>query len=847
MRPRARRVKRIAVAGFASRNRVVLLFFAFLAAADWGIGRFAAVWDRHSPDDYAARVNGCKSRPRDTVFVGGSPVAEGIDPDRIPGANYAVGLSGGTTSDFYHAVVRACPTPPKALVYGMTATDINDARGEPHGPASLMSWADVREWRRLRPDNAEWVTRHYLLAKLRESSSVFHHRHGIRMWATTNGQPHELRDYADALRGGNGYAPLAQLAERRYDVAKAAGAQEAPMPFFAKYRTGSHLKYLHKLIDWCESRGVSLVVVDMPVTTDIEAKYAREYAEYRQRLQEIHAARGVRVIWACDETNLPDASFADRMHLNRDGARAFSDWLGVRLKEEGTRPRTPREIPPEAPTPAAQPAPAAAPVAAKTADAPKLIFASRAFFIFLPVVLLLYHTLRSRSHKYNVLLVASWLFYAWISPQYLWVIVLLTVTDFYAALKIDGTDDERTRRRWLWFSVVSNLGLLSVFKYTAFAYDNVASLAQLCGVSIADRHWNILLPLGISFHTFQGISYTLDVYRRQIKAVASFRDYALFVAFWPQLAAGPIVRAVEFLPQMVTPPRVTARHVADGLHFFLLGLFKKLFIADQLDALFVSPVFSNPGAFDPAAHRWACLAWAAQIYCDFSGYSDMAVGCALWFGFRLPRNFNFPYLATSITDFWRRWHISLSTWLRDYVYFPLGGSRGSAARTYFNLTAIFVLCGLWHGATWAWLVYGLYNGLLMSLHRAYDRTLTGVPWADRLRASRGYALFAWACTLWLVMLGLVLIRMADWPGGVLMMRSLLGVDVLRAWSAAVPAWVPGLLAMVAVGHLFSGLRKRECGLKELPSGVRAAVYAGVVVLLVTLAPGVTKTFIYIQF
>jgi alginate O-acetyltransferase complex protein AlgI len=474
-----------------------------------------------------------------------------------------------------------------------------------------------------------------------------------------------------------------------------------------------------------------------------------------------------------------------------------------------------------------------------------VVFASKAFFIFLPTVLVLYYLLRRRSHKYGVLLAASWLFYAWLSPQYLWVIVLCTVIDYAAGLKIDGTGDER--RRWLWLSIAANIGLLAAFKYTAFAYDNAVSLARLCGAEVADRHWNILLPLGISFHTFQGISYTVDVYRRRIPAVRSFLDYAFFVAFWPQLAAGPIVRAAEFLPQMQTPPRATARQVAEGLHFFLLGLFKKLFIADQLDVLFVTPVFADPGAFDPAARRWACVAWAAQIYCDFSGYSDMAVGCAKWFGFELPRNFNFPYLATSIADFWRRWHLSLSTWLRDYVYFPMGGSRGGATRTYFNLIAVFVLCGLWHGATWAWLVYGLYNGLLMSLHRAYDRAITGIPWADAVRATWAWKLFAWAATFVQLLAGLVLVRMSDWATGWVMLRSLFALDVLAGWSAAIPVWVPLLLLLVAVGHLFSGLRDRVCGLLELPAGVRAAVYVGAVVLLVTLSPGVAKTFIYIQF
>jgi D-alanyl-lipoteichoic acid acyltransferase DltB (MBOAT superfamily) len=477
-----------------------------------------------------------------------------------------------------------------------------------------------------------------------------------------------------------------------------------------------------------------------------------------------------------------------------------------------------------------------------------MIFASKAFFIFLPTVLVLYHVLQRRSHKYGFLLAASWLFYAWISPQYLWVIILCTVIDYFAALKIEATESDRGRKRWLALSITANLGLLFAFKYTMFAYDNAVSLAQLCGMDVHDRTWSILLPLGISFHTFQGISYTVDVYRREVKAVRSFLDYAFFVSFFPQLPAGPIVRAAEFLPQMATPPTPTAKQFAEGLHFFILGLFKKLFIADQLDLLFVTPVFSDPGAYDPAAHRWACIAWAAQIYCDFSGYSDMAIACGKWFGFELPRNFNFPYIATNIADFWRRWHLSLSTWLRDYLYFPLGGSRGSAVRTYFNLTFVFVMCGLWHGATWAWLAYGLYNGVLMSLHRMWDRGAGGIsPLIDTLRSTLAWRLVAWAATMWAVVAGLVLIRMPSWETGAVLFRSLCGLDLMETWSAAVPVWVPLLLVPVAVGHLFSGLRVKLCGLLEMPSPVRAAVYVAAVVLLVTLSPGVAKSFIYLEF
>lgn len=473
-----------------------------------------------------------------------------------------------------------------------------------------------------------------------------------------------------------------------------------------------------------------------------------------------------------------------------------------------------------------------------------MIFAGKEFFIFLPVVLLVYHLLPWRAGKYGWLTLASWVFYAWASPGYLWVILSLTGIDWWAGRRIAASDDTRVRKRWLLLSVVSNLGLLAAFKYTGFFADNAVSLAKLCGVTVQDRTWDILLPLGISFHTFQGISYTVDVYRRQIPAVRSLLDYSLFVAFFPQMAAGPIVRAVEFLPQMTSPPKVSAKQIEDGLRLFVGGLFKKLFIADQLHALFVDPVFSNPTAYDAAVLRWAAVAWAVQIYCDFSGYTDVAVGVAKWFGFELPANFNLPYLASSITDFWRRWHLSLSTWLRDYLYFPLGGSRGGPVRTYSNLLLVFVLCGLWHGAAWHWLVYGLYNGVLMAVHRVYDQQVGGTGW----RRSGWWAVLAHAGTLYQLVLGLVLIRMTSWAGGWTMFGALVGLTHAPTGEAAfttVPVLVFPLLTLGVAGHLWALVPK--AGWLDRLAPLRGFVYAAAVVLLVCLGPGATQSFIYIAF
>jgi hypothetical protein len=333
-------------ASFLSRNRTLVWFVGLLVLLDVVVGRFAGTWQKHSPDDYALRVEACARERRDIVFLGGSPVAEGIDPARFAGRGsmYSMGLSGGTTSDFYHAVLRGCPEPPKMLVYGITATDINDSRNEPHGPYSLMTAGDVVRWVKLRPDSAEWVIRHSVQARFGKVSNLFRYRHAIRMWAATEAnelhpgaspetmaEADELREHAELLLHGNGYAPARGHSAMRLDGLKEIGRAPTSLPYLAKYRTGSHLKYLHALVDWCESNGVKLVLVDMPVSADLERIHAAEFAEYRTRLEEVERSRGLTVIRAPrDAVGLGDRHFSDLIHLNKDGAARLSEWLATR-------------------------------------------------------------------------------------------------------------------------------------------------------------------------------------------------------------------------------------------------------------------------------------------------------------------------------------------------------------------------------------------------------------------------------------------------------------------------------------------------------------------------------------
>lgn len=473
-------------------------------------------------------------------------------------------------------------------------------------------------------------------------------------------------------------------------------------------------------------------------------------------------------------------------------------------------------------------------------------FASRAFFLFLPLVLAGYHLLRRREHKYRFLLVASWVFYMSWNPWFIWVILFTSTVDYWAGRLIEDAPTQRCRRAWLLASLFSNLGFLAVFKYANFFAANCLALAHALGCPVPPG-WSlhIILPLGISFHTFQGISYTLDVYQGRVRAVRSFTDFGLFVAFFPQLVVGPIVRAVEFLPQMASPPQVTQQQVLEGLHWFQVGLFKKMFLADRL-AQFVDVVFAHPGAFDAATQRWAVLAYAAQIYCDFSGYSDIAIGTAKLFGFELPTNFCFPYLSGSITEFWKRWHMSLSAWLKDYLYIPLGGSRKGTLRTYFNLLLTMTACGLWHGATWNYVLWGFYTGVTLALHRVWDHGLRGRPWADRVRGCLPYHVAAVACTFVLFAIGLIVLRSESWSGCWNMEGTWLswGASAGTHW---LPAWVPLLVGLFAAGHLLSGLRCRTYRLLRLPPLLRAACDLVLIDLLVVFGASQAKAFIYFQF
>jgi len=341
-----------------------------------------------------------------------------------------------------------------------------------------------------------------------------------------------------------------------------------------------------------------------------------------------------------------------------------------------------------------------------------VLFNSIDFAIFLPIVFLLYWVIGKKNiHAQNILIVAaSYVFYGWWDWRFLFLILLSTVVDYSIGLALEKQDRDQHRKVLLWTSLLVNLGLLGFFKYFNFFIDNFTSAFSFFGHSIGGYSLNIILPVGISFYTFQTLSYTIDVYNKKLKPTSDIISFSAFVSFFPQLVAGPIERATNLLPQFFKERNFNYEMAKDGLRQILWGLFKKIVIADNC-AKYVNIIFENHEAYSGSTLVLGAVFFAFQIYCDFSGYSDIAIGTARLFGFNLIQNFAFPYFSRDIAEFWRRWHISLSTWFRDYVYIPLGGSKVSKPKVIRNVFIIFLVSGFWHGANWTFIFWGGLNAL----------------------------------------------------------------------------------------------------------------------------------------
>ncbi len=363
-----------------------------------------------------------------------------------------------------------------------------------------------------------------------------------------------------------------------------------------------------------------------------------------------------------------------------------------------------------------------------------MLFTQAVFFVFFAVCFGVYWALPRNGWRKTWLLVCSYVFYGSWDYRFLALIAASTVIDYVVGLKLATEERPGIRRRWLLVSLVANLGLLGVFKYYDFFVESGHAFFTSIGLGFPLATLSVVLPVGISFYTLQTLSYTIDVYRRILAPITSLRDFAVFVAFFPQLVAGPIVRATDFLPQLETIKRWGEIAWRPCLTLFLFGFIKKACIADNV-APVVDQVFANPDAFAISARWLALLLCALQVYCDFSGYSDMAIATAGLLGYELGLNFDFPWLSRSVTAFWQRWHISLATWFRDYVYIPLGGNKKGPVRIYVNLLIVFFLCGLWHGADARFVLWGLYHGAFLVVERllrgrSFGRlSVLGLPYA----------------------------------------------------------------------------------------------------------------------
>lgn len=475
-----------------------------------------------------------------------------------------------------------------------------------------------------------------------------------------------------------------------------------------------------------------------------------------------------------------------------------------------------------------------------------MLFHQLQYLAFLVVVFVVYWaTVRRSRFPVLFLLGASYVFYASWNASYLLLVFATSTFDYLVGGHLHNVRSQRHRKVLLGISIAYNLGVLATFKYFNFFMESVDDVAALLGVEGMGVRAGVLLPVGISFFTFQSMSYTWDIYRRQLEPSDSYARYLLYVAFFPQLVAGPIVRARDLLPQLAARPALTPEMGGRGLFLIALGLFKKVAIADHLAVNAVDRVFSLTHQFSGVEVLVGVYAYALQIYCDFSGYSDVAIGSALLLGFTLPDNFDAPYKSRSLQEFWRRWHISLSTWLRDYLYIPLGGSRFGALKTYRNLLITMLLGGLWHGAAWNFVVWGALHGGALAVQRAWQRRREARGRAALLSGRAGGVVaalltFHFVCFTW------VFFRAPDFGSAVAVLDQI----ATGGWETTN---VTGpLLLVMAVGfvtHLFPrrGFEWFRERFVALPAAAQGAALVLLGLALRQVATQDVQPFIYFQF
>ncbi|MEO0457546.1 MAG: MBOAT family O-acyltransferase [Cyanobacteria bacterium P01_A01_bin.114] len=467
-----------------------------------------------------------------------------------------------------------------------------------------------------------------------------------------------------------------------------------------------------------------------------------------------------------------------------------------------------------------------------------MVFTEFRFLFFFAVIFGVYWSLPHNRWRKVFLLLASYTFYGFWDWRFLSLLVGTTLIDYWVSQKIAQTTLPKAKRSWLLVSLLTNLGVLGFFKYFNFFADSAVGFFNWVGLSVNSVTLHVVLPVGISFFVFQTLSYTIDVYRGNLAPERNLLNLALFIAFFPQLVAGPIVRAVDFLPQLTSARIFGQVNVRASLLLFIIGFFKKACVSDNLASL-VDTYFAAPESFNVTSAWIGVLAYAVQIYCDFSGYSDMAIAVAGLLGYELCLNFDAPYFASSITAFWRRWHISLSTWLKDYLYIPLGGNRGG--HTYRNLMLTMLLGGLWHGAAWTFVIWGGMHGGALIAHREWTKRFQPhAPWLTQTMGLWGTALtFYWVCFTW------IFFRADSFTNAMTVAKSF--VLLQSPGSQQLNLGFFGVFALLALLHWLFANPRWKSGLMQLPDQLFSVGYGFAIAALLTIMPTSYSPFIYFQF
>ena len=481
-----------------------------------------------------------------------------------------------------------------------------------------------------------------------------------------------------------------------------------------------------------------------------------------------------------------------------------------------------------------------------------MLFNSTEFALFLPIVFAIYwFALREKVRAQNVFIIlASYVFYGWWDWRFLSLIIFSSAVDFWIGQKMEATFAEKTRKYLLWLSLGVNLGLLGFFKYYDFFITEFMTAFAEIGVNLHASTLRIILPVGISFYTFQTLSYTIDVYRKKLPAVRDWTVFFAYVSFFPQLVAGPIERATQLIPQFLQKRKFEYAEAKDGMRQILWGLFKKVVIADNCAGV-VEKIFNNYESFGIAVLALGAVLFAIQIYCDFSGYSDIAIGTARLFGFKLMRNFSFPYFSRDIAEFWRRWHISLSTWFRDYLYIPLGGSRvESRGKLIRNIFIIFLVSGFWHGANWTFIAWGglhacyFLPSILMNKNRRHLSTVAENRMLPSLKESAQILwTFALVCIAW------VFFRAENLTHAINYLTQAVTNFEIQPRLFRKNIWL--LLGIILMLALEWFQRKKQHGFQfddlKIPRFARATAYVLAALAILLFAPQGESNFIYFQF